>query len=57
MGRIEAFLGGYSENFAVALAAWPFFSFTLTLRTDVDGGSPVSRRVLSRFLDVSLTLS
>ena len=31
MGRIETFLGGYSENFAVALAAWPFFSFTLTL--------------------------
>lgn len=31
MGLIETFLGGYSENFAAAVAAWPFFSFALTL--------------------------
>ncbi len=31
MGLVERFLGGYSENFAVAVAAWPFFSFALTL--------------------------
>lgn len=31
MEIIERFLGGYSENFAVAVAAWPFFSFALTL--------------------------